>query len=284
MAAEKLLAEWFWTDRWMGSSAFLLPLEARGLYREMLTQAWRRGARLPNDHEAIQRAVGCTTKEWRRGWLLVEKYWRVDGDWLVNDTQVEIYAAAQALTEARSRAGKIGNEIRWGHRTATRSATRNGGRSDVANGSPPSPNSDLRSPGREEQEPPPSSARTTTETLAAPQDRHRSTIERTVTARSKRPIFSGQRLTVFEWMLDDLAKLLGSYVDAFDLHAWFFDLDAQAMAANMVIPQRDGGVWLQAQTLAEAQRRGLTIAVSEPLRNSLSARMAAMVAKSRTEA
>ena len=36
-----LRAEWFWTDRWMGSSAFLLPMEARGLYREMLTP--RRG-------------------------------------------------------------------------------------------------------------------------------------------------------------------------------------------------------------------------------------------------
>ena len=43
---DKLLAEWFWTDRWQGSSGFLLPLEARGLYREMLTQAWQRGGRL----------------------------------------------------------------------------------------------------------------------------------------------------------------------------------------------------------------------------------------------
>ena len=31
------------------TSGFLLPMEARGLYREMLTQAWMRGARLPND-------------------------------------------------------------------------------------------------------------------------------------------------------------------------------------------------------------------------------------------
>src|SRR3954467_10029089 len=65
---DKLLGEWFWTDRWMGSSAFLLPMEPRGVYREMLTQAWRRGARLPNDHETIRRAIGCTDSEWKRCW------------------------------------------------------------------------------------------------------------------------------------------------------------------------------------------------------------------------
>lgn len=76
----KLLAEWFWTDRWIGSSAFLLPIEPRGLYREMLTQAWRRGGSLPNDPIAIQRAVGCTASEWRRCWPQIERYWRIDGD------------------------------------------------------------------------------------------------------------------------------------------------------------------------------------------------------------
>jgi hypothetical protein len=77
---EKLLAEWFWTDRWMGSSAFLLPMEPRGLYREMLTQAWRRGGRLPNNPDAIRRAVGCTLDEWDRCWPIVEQLWRVEGD------------------------------------------------------------------------------------------------------------------------------------------------------------------------------------------------------------
>ncbi len=95
MAAEKLLAEWFWVDRWMGSSAFGLPLEARGLYREMLSQAWRRGARLPNDHDQIRRFVACTPGEWRRAWPSVKRFWRMDGDDLVNDTQLLVYADAQ---------------------------------------------------------------------------------------------------------------------------------------------------------------------------------------------
>lgn len=108
MSNDKMRGEWFWCDRWMGSSAFLLPLEARGLYREMLTQAWLRGARLPNDHGAIRRAVGADPEEWARAWPHVSKYWRVDGEDIVNDTQLEIYAetlAQRDRTHARAVAG-----------------------------------------------------------------------------------------------------------------------------------------------------------------------------------
>ena len=59
-AAMKIRGEWFWVDRWMGSSAFLLPMEPRGLYREMLSQGFVRGAKLPNDEEAIRRAIAAT--------------------------------------------------------------------------------------------------------------------------------------------------------------------------------------------------------------------------------
>ncbi len=105
---DKLLAEWFWTDRWMGSRGFLLPMEARGVYREMLTQAWRRGARLPNDPEAIQRAIGCTAQEWSRSWPKLSAFWRVDGDSLVNDTQLEVYAQAEQSAKRASERGKKG--------------------------------------------------------------------------------------------------------------------------------------------------------------------------------
>lgn len=111
-ATDKLLAEWFWIDRWIGSSAFLLPMEARGLYREMLTQAWRRGAKLPNDPEAIRRAIGATTREWARAWPVVSGYWRVDGDTLVNDTQLMIYAESETRKAKASARGKKGAQAR----------------------------------------------------------------------------------------------------------------------------------------------------------------------------
>lgn len=109
---QKLLAEWFWIDRWMASSAFLLPMEARGLYREMLSQAWLRGARLPNNEDAIQRAVGAKNVEWRRSWPVVQRFWRVDGDSLVNDTQVEIYSDAIRRLESASSRGVKGAQAR----------------------------------------------------------------------------------------------------------------------------------------------------------------------------
>jgi uncharacterized protein YdaU (DUF1376 family) len=105
---DKLLAEWFWTDRWMGSTGFLLPMEARGLYREMLTQAWRRGGHLPNDPVALQRATGATRAEWSRCWPKVSRFWRVEGDYIVNDTQLEVMASARANSERASARGLKG--------------------------------------------------------------------------------------------------------------------------------------------------------------------------------
>lgn len=118
----KLLAEWFWTDRWIGSSAFLLPMEARGVYREMLTQAWRRGARLPNDHEAIRRAIGATVPEWRRSWPLVKRYWRTEGHELVNDTQLAVYADAKGRMDTASARGRAGAKARLKKRSGNAQA------------------------------------------------------------------------------------------------------------------------------------------------------------------
>ncbi len=114
MAAEKLLAEWFWIDRWMGSSAFLLPMEARGLYREMLSQAWRRGARLPNNHDEIRRATGASLGEWRRAWPKIEKFWRVSGQFLINDTQAEVYEDAKARQDRAQARAQAAAQARHG--------------------------------------------------------------------------------------------------------------------------------------------------------------------------
>ncbi len=95
-------------------------------------------------------------------------------------------------------------------------------------------------------------------------------------ARSNRPIFRGQRITVFEWQFDDIGKLLGPHLDAFDLHAWFYALDARCLAEGLILP-RDGGRWLQAEVLAEAQRRGLPLRVAGGA--DFNAELAAIVAK-----
>lgn len=77
---DKLLAEWFWTDRWDGSSAVGLPIAARGLYREMLTQWCRLGGRLPSNLSEVQSLVRVTDAEWADTWPAVRTFWlEIDG-------------------------------------------------------------------------------------------------------------------------------------------------------------------------------------------------------------
>jgi uncharacterized protein YdaU (DUF1376 family) len=112
---KKLLAEWFWIDRWDGSSAVLLPMEAQGIYRAMLSQAWRRGAALPADLEEVQLLIRCKPSEWARSWPRVQKYWRLQDGLLVNDTQREVYAVALAKALAESKKGRDAANKRWGN-------------------------------------------------------------------------------------------------------------------------------------------------------------------------
>jgi uncharacterized protein YdaU (DUF1376 family) len=105
--------ECFWTDRWMGSRAFLLPLEPRGLYREMLTAAWFRGAELPADHDQIRRLILVTEAEWDRTWSRIAPYWREEHERLVNPQQQRIFRDAQARHAHLSALGAAGARKRW---------------------------------------------------------------------------------------------------------------------------------------------------------------------------
>lgn len=94
---------------------------------------------------------------------------------------------------------------------------------------------------------------------------------------SNHPIFNGNRFVVFEWQLDGLRRLLGDEaLEAFDLHRFLDELDQRARLQHVVIPQRDGGQWLQGQVLDEARRRGIPIA-STPVETTGSKRVAALV-------
>lgn len=85
-----------------------------------------------------------------------------------------------------------------------------------------------------------------------------------VNGRSKRPIFSGQRFVVFDWMLEDMIRTLGTHTEQFDLHAWFFDLDERANKNQLVIPRNEQWTWLQTALSQEARARGLPFATNAP--------------------
>lgn len=81
-----------------------------------------------------------------------------------------------------------------------------------------------------------------------------------VHGRSRQPIFRGNRFVVFDWMLEDIAQMLGPETESFRLDEWFDALDQEAAKQNVVLPKSEMWPWLQARLLAEAQARGLTIA------------------------
>jgi uncharacterized protein YdaU (DUF1376 family) len=118
-----LNGELFWVDRWNNSTGALLPLEARGLYREMLSQAWVRGARLPSNPQAIKLACRATDEEWERCWPLVSPHWRDVGGYLVNDTQLEVYARSSQIHLQNAEAGRKGMANRWANRRRDNAVT-----------------------------------------------------------------------------------------------------------------------------------------------------------------
>lgn len=83
-------------------------------------------------------------------------------------------------------------------------------------------------------------------------------------ARSKRPVYTSDRFAVFEWQFDELSKMLGPHFEGFGLDAFFDDLTQQSRASGLVIPKANCWEWLQAQVLAEAQRRKLPMASAAP--------------------
>ncbi len=85
--------------------------------------------------------------------------------------------------------------------------------------------------------------------------------------RDKRPIFTGQRLTVFAWFLDKAERILGPHFEDFDIHEWFYAVDKAAVASGAVIPQRDNGAWLETQLMTEIRRRRLPTVSATPSEN-----------------
>jgi uncharacterized protein YdaU (DUF1376 family) len=109
----QLRGEQFWVDRHMASELWMLPIAERGLHREMLSQAWLRGAQLPSDPEEIRRAIACSLVEWQRYWPRVSKHWVRRGRTLVNLVQRETYAKVLAAVQVAADRAKKGAAARW---------------------------------------------------------------------------------------------------------------------------------------------------------------------------
>lgn len=248
MAAEKSTGYYWDVEKWKGSrSVQRMSFAEQGVYRAMLDEQWEHRS-LPDDPEQVADRIAVTETqrvEVLAAWPVVRpKFVAAEkGPLRIYNVALERTRRQQRANRKKwSEAGRVAGKASARKRQETRALHVND-RSTIVQRS-----STIR--------------QDKTETR---QDLTRPDGSLAVNGRSKRPIFTGQRFVVFEWQLEDLTRLLGAHTHAFDLHEWFFALDADVLRTGEVVPQRDGGQWLQARTLAEATRRGMVTAPAPTL-------------------
>jgi hypothetical protein len=216
-----------------------MTFQERGMYLEMLLEQWEKGS-VPSSAADLKRSLGGTEKAWSRAWPKLSACFnkrKRDGR-LVNAKLEAVRRDRLKFKKLQAESGLKGAAARW---------QKHGkpiGSPSKANGEPIGHDgSDLILSDRSS-----SSSSSSSGTPKA--------------AGRQRPIFTGQRLVVFPWQLENLKRMLGPLVDEFNLPEWFATLDAHAAEKRIAIPQRSNGAWLEEQTYLEVQRRGLPIAVS----------------------
>jgi uncharacterized protein YdaU (DUF1376 family) len=219
----------FYVKDWRSSQRVSrMSFKERGMYLELLIEQWDKGP-LPLTVPALAASIGAKLTEFAKCWPILKTCFLQTPEGYLNERLERERLKQQMRRQRASDSGKEGARQTWG-----RHSTRNG----------------VAMPARESGH---------SFSIASASASASAGASAPASARSKRPIFTGQRVTVFEWMLDELVRLLGPHLDAFDLHEWFFTLDAKCVTDNVIPPPRDNGAWLKAECLSEAQRRGIPL-------------------------
>lgn len=83
--------------------------------------------------------------------------------------------------------------------------------------------------------------------------------ERKPSADSKWPVFKGNRLVVFEWMLTKMQATLGRHAESMQWDTWLDEADRRAM--NEPVVADDWWPWVQSELLDYARTQGWAVAV-----------------------
>jgi hypothetical protein len=259
--------DWFLFDvkSWRGSrSVQRMSFAERGVYLEMMLEQWEK-RNLPDDMGDVADAIAATpdqVAEVANAWPSVRRKFVT----CLSDPK-RIYNVKLEITRRDQRA-RFKTKQTQGSAAGKASARKRKALQDLSvNGSLTTVERPLTNIQR------PSTDKKGEERIR--EERNGEEVQ--TTARSKRPIFSGQKLTVFEWQLDDCMKTLGTFTDGFDLHSWFGDLDTWALTANVIVPKRDSGVWLHLRLVEEIKRRGLPL-VEAPTETAGSKRVSGLIA------
>lgn len=235
----------FDVEKWFGSVATArMSFAEKGVYAVMLFQQWREVSKtLPDDPEAVADLIAVTPEqriEVLTAWSAVRRKFvndrRTPQGRMFNAALERVRRQQRAKSLEKSIAGRIGGKASARRRLEDKKLPTND-RSTTVEHSSTTVNDKRRVEERRV-------------------DQIRKEKKRSTPAPAKqRPMFEGQRLTVFPWMRDKLARMLGQHADGFGLENWFWKADERALAEPTVCD--DWWAWLQAETKAEAQRRGL---------------------------
>lgn len=141
----KMLALWWWIDRWRKSTAYTdMTVEEQGAYRNLIDEATLRDGLLPNDERVLAKACG-DPRIWRRVRAVVLRYFTVTPEGLRNDTLEEV------LHQSRLRAKK---QADWRARDGNGAGNRSGNGSGNGSGNRAGNNPGYQDQDQQEQEPP----------------------------------------------------------------------------------------------------------------------------------
>lgn len=243
MALEKAPAFQFYPKDFLtDSNVVSMTLPERGAYITLLCLCWMDRS-LPVELGALARLCRVSQAAFVRLWPALQPCFTVVDGRLIQGRiererqKQETWRAMKVDAGQKGGLAKASNATKTGKQKASRR---------LAEASPPSSSSS-------------SSSSAVSDLQAVPSELLKS---RGVNSRSRRPIFSGQRFVVFDWMLEDIGRMLGPHLDAFDIHSWFFDLDARAATEGLVKAKADWWPWVQQELLLEAARRGLPSAAA----------------------
>jgi hypothetical protein len=103
--------KWWWLDWRANRRVQRMSWQARGLYRELLDEQWKKGS-IPSDPQGLAEVCGCTVAEMGRYWLEIAPCFKAREDGrLVNSKMENQRTDTDAKRVRLADAGRIGGRV-----------------------------------------------------------------------------------------------------------------------------------------------------------------------------